>query len=70
MFKKKKIEIAKRLAVICYIIEKRASLEDIEGDGKIVSLTADIAADVGGIKMLNTVMRCLEELRQKEGGQR
>ena len=69
MLKKTKIEIAKRLAVICYIIEKRASLEDIEGDGKIIEATADIADFVGGIKMLNTVTRCRAELRQREGAE-
>ena len=64
---KKKVEVAKRIAVIAYILENKTSLEDIEGDTKILEHLFDIADFVGGIKMLNTVKLCIEELRTKGG---
>lgn len=64
---KKKVKIAKRIAVIAYILENKTSLEDIEGDAKILEHLFDIADFVGGIEMLNTVKLCIEELRVKGG---
>ena len=64
---KKKVEVAKRIAVIAYILENKTSLEDIEGDAKILEHLFDIADFVGGIEMLNTVKLYIEELRSKGG---
>ena len=69
MTTKKKVEVAKRIAVIAYILENKTSLEDIESDAKILDHLFGIAAFVGGIKMLNTVKLCLEELRMKGGAE-
>ena len=64
---KKKVEVAKRIAVIAYILESKTSLKDIEGDAKILEHLFDIADFVGGIEMLNTVKLYIEELRTKGG---
>ena len=64
MFTKKKLDIAKRIAVINYIIENKTSDNAVECDVKIIDILCDIDSLIGGIKMLNTVQECLEELRR------
>lgn len=63
----KKVEIAKKIAIINYLIESKTELSRVD-EMKIIELLADIADLAGGIKMLNTVQKCLEVLRNRKGG--
>lgn len=64
MFTKKKLDIAKRIAAINYIIENKTLDNAVECDMKIIDTLCDTASLIGGIKMLNTVQECLAELRR------
>lgn len=64
MTKKKRIKIAKLLAAVMYICEKDLGM-DFKNFEKAVKNITDIAYDIGGLKMMEVLYKCLEELRRR-----
>ena len=62
MFRKKKIAIAKKLAAIIYMVECDTGM-DIKIYGQIMENIVDIAYDISGVRMANTVQAYIQKLR-------
>lgn len=64
MFRKKGLNIAKRIALISYIVENEDNLRP-DSFALIIEHLAEVASLCGGEKMINTVQLCLKELRER-----